>query len=93
MTAPTRPRPRPAPPRPRARCAEPDVDPDWWHPDPDTPQWLTQLAVALCHQCPLRRPCRAEGLANSHLSGVWGGLTGRARRRIRRQLQEVTTDA
>lgn len=94
MTTPTRPRPAPAPapPRPRARCAEPDVNPDWWHPGPGEGP-LAEQAAALCRRCPLVAACGSYALARPGLSGVWGALSHRARKRVRRQLQEVTTDA
>jgi WhiB family redox-sensing transcriptional regulator len=42
-------------------------------------------AKALCGPCAYREPCAAYALADSSLLGVWGGLTARERRAVRRQ--------
>ena len=42
-------------------------------------------ALALCEDCPVRQECLRTALADSNLSGVWGGTTHAERRRIRRR--------
>lgn len=42
-----------------------------------------QHAVAICQGCPLIEPCANHGIKHE-LFGVWGGLTGKDRRAIRR---------
>ena len=39
-------------------------------------------ALALCSTCPVLVPCRKYALATPGLIGVWGGTTGRDRRRL-----------
>lgn len=46
---------------------------------------LTEMAAQfVCSQCPLLEQCRAYGLDNAELWGVWGGLTRNDRERISR---------
>ena len=40
-------------------------------------------AKAICSGCPVRFPCARHGLAHEQ-HGIWGGIAGRDRRRIRR---------
>lgn len=39
-------------------------------------------AKAVCASCPVREPCLAAGWGEPH--GIWGGLTVRERRALRR---------
>jgi hypothetical protein len=39
-------------------------------------------ALAVCAGCPVREPCLAQAMADREPFGVWGGTTGRRRRRI-----------
>lgn len=43
-------------------------------------------AQAICADCPVRAQCLAHALDNRESHGVWGGLSERRRRRIRRHL-------
>ena len=43
-------------------------------------------AKAVCARCLVRTECLEYALANSIQHGVWGGLSGRERRGIRRQI-------
>lgn len=45
----------------------------------------TRPAKVLCATCPVRDVCREVALANGERYGIWGGLSERERRRIRRQ--------
>lgn len=57
--------------------------------DPD--KWFSTVskdqaeAVKICNRCPFRDECRQYALDNDVRWGVWGGLTERDRRRIKRQ--------
>lgn len=44
----------------------------------------TRPAKALCETCPVLLECRGYGLTYPSLKGLWGGLSERQRRRIRR---------
>jgi WhiB family redox-sensing transcriptional regulator len=55
-------------------------NPDAWHADRTT----GEDAGRLCEGCLALAECRAYGLSDSRLSGVWGGLTEAERRRRRR---------
>jgi WhiB family transcriptional regulator, redox-sensing transcriptional regulator len=44
-----------------------------------------RAAKAVCAECPVRQPCLEYALKWNHLSGVWGGLSERERRLVRRR--------
>lgn len=60
-------------------CAE--VDPDMWFPEKGGP---TTTAQRICRGCEVREECLAWALQHGERYGVWGGLTERERRRLRR---------
>ena len=66
--------------RNRAACR--GVDPDVFYPVSDEE---TEVAKAICAQCPVREACLEYALANRERDGVWGGATERERRRMIRQ--------
>lgn len=41
-------------------------------------------AVAICQECPHRVPCLSWALEQDIQEGIWGGLTERERRKLRR---------
>lgn len=43
----------------------------------------TEPARAICARCPVAEPCLDHALAYSERHGIWGGTTGRDRRRLR----------
>jgi len=47
-------------------------------------------ATRICRECPVRYQCLARALDMRDEHGVWGGLTDRERRAIRRRHPEVT---
>jgi len=53
-------------------CASGEYDPELWFPlsDKDT---TVHVAVALCHDCPVKATCLAGALARGERDGVWGG--------------------
>ena len=44
----------------------------------------TSDAKAVCRGCPVREDCLEYAMANVEKFGVWGGLSERERRRLRR---------
>lgn len=58
------------------------VDPDLFFPERGA---STKEAKAVCRGCVVRDDCLEYALANSEKFGIWGGLSERERRRIRRQ--------
>ena len=66
-------------------CAS--VGGDFWFPERDggtsnTTEML--LAVSICKQCPHQAECAEWGIQNERF-GIWGGVTERQRRFIRRK--------
>lgn len=46
-------------------------------------------ARAVCHRCRARTPCLAMAVLRNEEEGVWGGLSVRERRAVRRQLVDL----
>jgi WhiB family transcriptional regulator, redox-sensing transcriptional regulator len=44
-----------------------------------------EVAKSYCQRCPLMRDCARYGIEAKEEFGVWGGLTGADRRKIRRR--------
>lgn len=49
-------------------------------------------AKAVCAECPVREPCLEEAMAQPERLGVWGGLSERERRGMRRGRAQVTAE-
>ncbi len=45
----------------------------------------TRTAKSICRQCTVREECLEFAIVNSEKFGIWGGLSERERRKIRRQ--------
>src|SRR5499427_8098019 len=58
------------------------VDPDLFFPERGA---STREAKEVCRGCVVRQECLEYALANGEKFGIWGGLSERERRRIRRQ--------
>lgn len=58
------------------------VDPDLFFPERGA---STREAKEVCRGCVVRDDCLEYALANSEKFGIWGGMSERERRRIRRQ--------
>ncbi len=58
------------------------VDPDLFFPERGA---STKEAKAVCRGCMVREDCLEYALSNGEKFGIWGGLSERERRRIRRQ--------
>src|SRR2546423_8891102 len=64
----------------RANCL--GVDPDLFFPERGA---STREAKAVCRGCEVRAECLEYALAHGEKFGIWGGLSERERRRVRRQ--------
>jgi len=64
----------------RANCM--GVDPDLFFPERGS---STREAKEVCRGCVVREDCLEFAIANSEKFGIWGGMSERERRRIRRQ--------
>lgn len=64
----------------RANCL--GVDPDLFFPERGA---STREAKAVCRGCEVRVDCLEFALAHGEKFGIWGGLSERERRRVRRQ--------
>src|SRR5689334_25409636 len=64
----------------RANCL--GVDPDLFFPERGA---STREAKEVCRGCVVREQCLEFALQNGEKFGIWGGLSERERRRIRRQ--------
>src|SRR3954465_12348161 len=58
------------------------VDPDLFFPERGA---STREAKAVCRSCEVRGECLEYALAHGEKFGIWGGLSERERRRVRRQ--------
>jgi WhiB family transcriptional regulator, redox-sensing transcriptional regulator len=58
------------------------VDPDLFFPERGE---STREAKEVCRGCVVREDCLEYALANGEKFGIWGGMSERERRRIRRQ--------
>ena len=58
------------------------VDPDLFFPERGA---STREAKEVCRGCQVRESCLEFALANGEKFGIWGGMSERERRRIRRQ--------
>lgn len=57
------------------------VDPDLFYPERGG---STREAKEVCRQCVVREDCLEYAINNGERNGIWGGLSERERRRIRR---------
>ena len=64
----------------RANCL--GVDPDLFFPERGA---STREAKSVCRGCEVRAECLEYALAHGEKFGIWGGLSERERRRVRRQ--------
>jgi len=55
---------------------------------PDRGQSLAP-AKAICATCPVRTSCGDEALVNGEKFGIFGGMSERERRRVRRQRRQT----
>lgn len=65
-----------------ALCGQCD-DPDLFFPHGNSTEPRNGEAVKICRQCPVWKECRAFAMESGEKHGIWGGLTGNKRARIR----------
>ena len=63
------------------------VDPDLFFPERGA---STRGAKEVCRGCVVRMECLEYALDNGEKFGIWGGLSERERRRLRRARQQAT---
>ena len=68
--------------RVRALCAQ--ADPEAWFPEKGE---STAQAKLVCSRCDVRTDCLQDALDNDERFGVWGGLSERERRTLRRPVR------
>lgn len=66
--------------REQALCAQ--TDPESFFPEKGC---STKDAKSICALCPVRAECLAEAIEQDERFGVWGGLSERERRRLKRK--------
>ncbi len=66
--------------RSQALCAK--TDPDLWFAVGSVEH---KLAKRMCRACPVRQECLAYAMDGCMDHGIWGGLTERERRQLRRR--------
>ena len=49
---------------------------------------MVERAKSICAACPVLEECLQYALATNQTEGVWGGMTGSERRRLRRRLRD-----
>jgi hypothetical protein len=70
-----------------AACAE--IGGDEWFPDKGG---STREAKRICARCPVRAECLDYALAHDERFGIWGGVSERERRRIKRPALDPQRD-
>ena len=60
------------------------ADPDLFFPERGA---STRTAKSICRECTVRLECLEFAIVSSEKFGIWGGLSERERRRIRRERQ------
>jgi WhiB family redox-sensing transcriptional regulator len=68
----------------RAACS--GLDPDLFYPERGG---SSRAALAVCATCPVRQDCLEHALAHGEVLGVWGGLSIKERKRLRRRATPV----
>ncbi|MCY3560687.1 MAG: WhiB family transcriptional regulator [bacterium] len=66
------------------------VDPDLFFPERGA---STKEAKRVCGACVVRSECLEYALANGEKFGIWGGMSERERRRVRRERAEARREA
>lgn len=70
----------------KARC--PETDPEAFFPEKGG---STKEAKKVCQRCPVKVECLQWALDNDERFGVWGGMSERERRRLKRGLEPNRT--
>jgi WhiB family transcriptional regulator, redox-sensing transcriptional regulator len=64
----------------RAACLQ--ADPDAFYPEKGG---SSRAAKRVCHTCPVQTDCLSYALANDERFGIWGGMSERERRQLKRR--------
>jgi WhiB family transcriptional regulator, redox-sensing transcriptional regulator len=64
----------------RAACLQ--ADPDASYPEKGG---SSRAAKRVCHTCPVQTDCLSYALANDERFGIWGGMSERERRQLKRR--------
>lgn len=62
------------------------VGTDLFFPEEEDGPAQVRTVQQVCHECPVAVECRAAGMLEEY--GIWGGLTAKERKRIRRHVPE-----
>lgn len=65
-----------------ASCA--GAGPDLFFPEKDAAGSVYSLAKQVCVTCPVRERCLEYAITNMIVDGLWGGMSPRDRRKVRR---------
>ena len=71
----------------RANCS--GADPDLFFPERGA---STRTAKSICRECSVRPECLEFAIVHSEKFGVWGGLSERERRKIRRERAAIAAE-
>jgi WhiB family redox-sensing transcriptional regulator len=71
----------------RANCL--GVDPDLFFPERGA---STKEAKSVCARCEVKDECLEFAITNAEKFGIWGGLSERERRRIRRERRMLVNE-
>lgn len=63
---------------------------DLFHPEQGHGKTVAKAAKAICSECPVMQECRDFAVPKTELSGIWGGLTEKERRAVRKAKGIVT---
>jgi len=63
-----------------AACLQ--ADPDAFYPEKGG---SSRAAKRVCHTCPVQTECLSYALANDERFGIWGGMSERERRQLKRR--------
>lgn len=63
------------------------VDPDLWYPERGSGG--SKAAKEICRKCPVRLLCLEHAMRTEEIWGVWGGLTEKERRRLRKKKESA----
>ena len=64
----------------RAACLQ--ADPEAFYPEKGG---SSRAAKRVCHTCPVQAECLSYALANDERFGIWGGMSERERRQLKRR--------
>ena len=72
----------------RALCSQ--VDPELFYPLDNDKGGASRQAKKVCTDCPVATACLEYALENNEQYGVWGGMSERERRNLRRRMANAS---